>query len=252
MHHPLAGRTALVTGAASGIGRAAAFALAAAGARVAVADVDERGGEETVDAIQQGDETGFFHQTDVSDPASVAALFEAIEERWGRLDVAFNNAGIEGQQGPLEEGSMDNWNRVLDVNLRGAWLCLKHELRLMRARGGAIANCASVAGLVGLANAGPYVASKHGLIGLTRTAALEGAPHKIRVNAVCPGAIETPMLERYHQNDPKAKAALAAMHPLGRLGQADEIANAVVWLLSDQSAFVTGQALAVDGGWTMH
>lgn len=245
-------KRALVTGAASGIGRATALRLAEHGAAVAVADMDETSGKRTVKEIEAAGGQGFYHHADVADPASVDLLFAAIRDRWGGLDLAFNNAGIEGETQAIEAGSIDNWDRVMAVNLRGVWLCLRQEVALLGPGGGSIVNCASVAGLTGLANASAYVASKHGLVGLTRTAALEGAPRGIRVNAVCPGAIKTPMLQRYHHDDPKAIAALEALHPLGRLGESEEIADAVLWLLSDQSSFVTGQAIAVDGGWTMH
>jgi NAD(P)-dependent dehydrogenase (short-subunit alcohol dehydrogenase family) len=169
---------------------------------------------------------------------------------FGGLDYAFNNAGVEGVSIPLQDVTETDWDRTLDINLKGTWLCMKYELPAMLKQGkGAIVNCASIAGLVGFSFAAPYVASKHGLVGLTRTAALENAKLGIRVNAVCPGIIHTPMIDRYTKGDTKVEAQLAAGEPIGRVGLPEEVADAVVWLCSDASSFVTGQAIAVDGGW---
>ena len=236
------GRVALVTGASSGIGKATAAALRREGHSVVSADV--------VEPIGEG---GDFIRCDVSDEASVSGLFESIRAKFGRLDVAFNNAGTLGDLGPVANCAPDNFDRVIATNLRGIFLCMREELRLMTAQdsGGAIVNCASVAGLVGLAGAGPYVASKHGVVGLTRTAALEYAKASIRVNAVCPGPVDTPMLDSLIAGLPGGRDTILALEPVGRLGTPEEIAEAVVWLGSPAASFVTGQAIAVDGGWTV-
>lgn len=244
-------KVALVTGAASGIGRATAYAFAREGCTTIVSDTDEQGGNRVVAEIRAEEQRGLFVRCDVSDETAVDSLIERIVAEFGQLDVAFNNAGIEGAQESTADGTAANFDRVLATNLRGVWLCMRAEIRQMlrQKEGGSIVNCASVAGLIGLPNMGAYVASKHGVIGLTRTAALETATQKIRVNAVCPGAIETPMLERYMTTQ-QARQQIAESEPVGRIGTPEEIASAVLWLSCGGASFVTGQALAVDGGWT--
>jgi NAD(P)-dependent dehydrogenase (short-subunit alcohol dehydrogenase family) len=247
----LSGKVAIVTGASAGIGRAAAFALAAEGATVVVADVDVTRGEQVATEINDKGGTALFVRTDVTDDQSVAALAAETVARFGGLDVAFNNAGIEGTPAPTAECTPENWQRTLAVNLTGVWSCMRHEIPHMLERGGgSIVNMSSVAGLVGFATIPAYTASKHGVAGLTKTAALEYAEQGIRVNAVCPGVIDTEMVDRFTGGQPEAEAAMIATEPVGRLGHAEEIADAVVWLCSDRSSFVTGQAIAVDGGFT--
>jgi NAD(P)-dependent dehydrogenase (short-subunit alcohol dehydrogenase family) len=243
------GRVALVTGASAGIGRATALAFAAEGATVVLADLDQARGDELAASIRDKGGEALFQRTDVADDDQVAALVATAVERFGHLDVAFNNAGIEGEQAPVHLCTPANWQRVIAVNLTGVWSCMRHELAHMAERGsGAIVNCASVAGLVGFAAIPAYVASKHGVVGLTRNAALDYAETGIRVNAVCPGIIDTEMVERFTGGADEAVSQMAALEPLGRMGTADEVAQAVVWLCSDGAGFVTGHALAVDGG----
>lgn len=245
----LTGKVAIVTGASAGIGRAAALALAAEDAAVVVADVDEARGEAVARAIVDKGGRAAFVRTDVADDAQVAAMVERAVEAFGGLDIAFNNAGIEGAAAPTHLCTPENFARTLAVNLGGVWSCMRHEIPRMLERGcGSIVNCASVAGLVGFAGIPAYVASKHGVVGLTRTAALEYAEQGIRVNAVCPGVIDTEMIERFTAADAAAREALLAAEPVGRLGRPEEIADAVVWLASARSSFVTGQPIAVDGG----
>ena len=243
---------ALVTGASSGIGRATARAFAAAGYTTIIADIHEKEGREAAAECERDGTSIRFIRCDVADEASVKQLIAEIASSFGQLDAAFNNAGIEGEQAITGDSTTANFDRVIAVNLRGVFLCLREELRQMAKQetGGAIVNCSSVAGLVGLAGIPAYAASKHGVIGLTRTAALEYAQANIRVNAVCPGAIETPMLERFMAATPGGEEAMVQMEPVGRIGRPDEIAAAVRWLCSSASSFVTGQAIAVDGGWT--
>jgi NAD(P)-dependent dehydrogenase (short-subunit alcohol dehydrogenase family) len=244
----IAGKVALVTGAASGIGRQIALRFATEGATVAVVDVDEDGGHETVRQIEaDGGEAAFF-EADVSNEDDVALLVESVVDRFGGLDFAANNAGIEGEGGPITDQSIDNWDRVIDVNLRGVFLGMKHEIpRLLERGGGAIVNTSSVAGLVGGRDLSPYYASKHGVVGLTRCAALEFADRRIRVNAVCPGVIDTPMIERFTGGDEEATAGLVSMEPIGRMADPAEVAATVVWLCSDDASYVTGVPMPVDG-----
>jgi NAD(P)-dependent dehydrogenase (short-subunit alcohol dehydrogenase family) len=245
----LTGKVAIVTGASAGIGRAAAMALAAEGASVVLADVDAERGELAARQIRDKGGTALFVATDVSDDAQVAALVERSVQEFGGLDLAFNNAGIEGAPAVTHECTPENWQRTLAVNLSGVWSCMRHEIpRLLARGGGSIVNCASVAGLVGFASLPAYTAAKHGVVGLTKTAALEYAEQGLRVNAVCPGVIDTEMVERFTGHEPDAEAAMVATEPVGRLGRPEEIADAVVWLSSSHASFVTGQAIAVDGG----
>jgi NAD(P)-dependent dehydrogenase (short-subunit alcohol dehydrogenase family) len=247
--YELTRKVAVVTGASAGIGRAAAIALAGAGARVVVADVDALRGEAVAAEIRDKGGEALFVRTDVAVDHDVAALVERAVATFGGLDLAFNNAGIEGVPAPTDECTTENWQRTIAVNLTGVWQCMRHEIPKMLERGGgSIVNCSSVAGLVGFPAIPAYAASKHGVVGLTKTAALDYAERGIRVNAVCPGVIETEMIERFTGNQPEAIEAMIATEPMGRMGRADEIADAVVWLCSDSASFVTGQAIAIDGG----
>ena len=250
MTNAMRGKVALVTGASSGIGRATAIAFSAAGATVVVSDVDRPGGEETVSLIENAGGTATFIHADVSEAADVEALISGIVASHGQLDYAFNNAGIEGRQASIAEATEENWDRVTSIDLKGCFLCMKYELQQMLKQGsGSIVNCASIAGLVGFPGTSAYVASKHGVIGLTKSAALECASTGIRVNAVCPGVIATPMVDRVTGKAPEAEAAMARMQPMERVGQPEEIAAAVLWLCSDAASFVTGIAMPVDGGY---
>ena len=245
-------KVALVTGATSGIGRAAAMAFAREGARVVVSGRRTQEGQETVAFIQQAGGKAVFVQTDVTREPEVAALVNTTLATYGRLDVAFNNAGVEGAVGSVHEQTVENYHHIMDANVLGVFLSLKHEIAAMLQNGGgAIVNNASVAGLVGLPGAALYVASKHAVLGLTKAAALEYAAQSIRVNAVSPGAIETPMFDRFTTAlGADSHRQIAALHPMGRTGRPEEIADAVLWLCSDQASFVTGQSLTADGGWT--
>jgi NAD(P)-dependent dehydrogenase (short-subunit alcohol dehydrogenase family) len=246
-----AGKSVLVTGGASGIGRAAAISFAQQGARIVVSDVDATSGEQTVSQIVQAGGEAFFVKADVSQAVQVEALIAKVVDVYGRLDCAFNNAGIEIEHLPLAESDEASFDRLMNVNVKGVWLCMKHEIRqMLKQGGGAIVNTASVAGLVGAPLQPIYAASKHAVVGLTKTAAAEYGRAGIRVNAVCPGIIRTPMLDRALEREPKREKWIVKVHPIGRLGEAQEIANAALWLCSDSASFVTGHQLAVDGGLT--
>jgi len=250
----MAGRVALVTGGSAGIGRAAALAFAREGARVVVSDVEAEGGEQTAGSIRNEGGEAIFIRTDVSREDEVRAMVEGTLEAFNQLDFAFNNAGIEGTLAPTGEYTAEDWNRVIGINLTGVWLCMRYQIpAMLRQGGGAIVNNASILGHVAFANAPAYSASKHGVLGLTKAAALEYATQSIRINAVCPGFIETPMvMERgVHAGDSKETYdQIAALHPMERLGKPEEIASAAVWLCSEAASFVTGQSLLVDGGYT--
>jgi NAD(P)-dependent dehydrogenase (short-subunit alcohol dehydrogenase family) len=244
------GKVALVTGAGSGIGRASAQKFAELGAKVIVADIVAEGGNETVRLIREAGGEATFIKTDVSQAKEVEALVSGTVETYGRLDCAHNNAGIEGSQAPIADSSEADFDRVISINLKGVWLCMKYEVMQMlkQGGGGAIVNTSSVAGLVGFAGITPYTASKHGVAGLTKAVALEYATAGIRVNAVCPGVIDTPMIERF-ASDLQVRAQLLAQEPVNRLGTPQEVANAVAWLCSDEASFMTGVPMPVDGGW---
>ena len=245
----LEGKVALVTGGSSGIGHATALAFAREGAKIVIADISVDRGNGLVQKIKASGGEALFIGTDVSQPAQVEAMISEAVEAYGRLDCAFNNAGIEGDMASTADCTEANWDRTLSTNLKGVWLCMKYELRqMLKQNGGAIVNCASVAGLVGFQNLPAYVASKHGIVGLTKAAALECAKTGIRVNAVCPGVIRTEMVERVTGGHAEAEAQYTALEPVGRMGTADEVGEAVVWLCSDAASFVTGHAMAVDGG----
>jgi NAD(P)-dependent dehydrogenase (short-subunit alcohol dehydrogenase family) len=245
----LQGKVGIVTGGTSGIGRDAAVLFARAGAKVVVAGRREAEGKETIDLIRAVGGDALFVKMDVSRAAEVKALVQKTVEKFGRLDVAFNNAGIEGNWIPITEQSEEDWDSVIDINLKGTWLCLKYEIQQMlkQGSGGAIVNMASVAGLIGSAGAATYCASKHGVMGLTKAAALETARSGIRINVVCPAVIETPMGERVF-GAPEMKKFALGLHPIGRFGKPREIAEAVVWMCSDRASFMTGQSLVLDGG----
>jgi NAD(P)-dependent dehydrogenase (short-subunit alcohol dehydrogenase family) len=245
----LEGKVGLVTGGTSGIGRETAILFARAGAKVVVAGRREAEGQETVELIRAAGGDGLFVKTDVSKATEVEALIQKTVEKFGRLDVAFNNSGIEGVMSPIIRQSEDDWDRTIAINLKGVWLCLKYEIRQMLKQGGtsAIVNMASTLGLIGSVGAAAYSASKHGVIGLTQTAALENAKSGIRINAVCPGFIETPMADRIFRA-PGVQKYIVSCHPIGRLGKPMEIAEAVVWMCSDRASFMTGQSLVLDGG----
>jgi NAD(P)-dependent dehydrogenase (short-subunit alcohol dehydrogenase family) len=244
------GKVALVTGASAGIGRATALAFAQSGAQVVVSDVAVEGGEETVRLIKAADGEAIFVQADVAKESDVEALVRTTIKQYGRLDYACNNAGIEGVSLPTAEYPTEIWQKVIAVNLTGVWLCMKHEIPALLKNGGAIVNMASILGTVGFANASAYTAAKHGVIGMTKVAAIEYATQGIRINAVCPGFIATPMLERAGMlENPELREMLENMHPVKRMGRPEEIASAVVWLCSAESSFVTGHAMLVDGGY---
>ena len=252
MSRKLEGKVIIVTGGSTGIGRAAAMRCGADGAAVVIADVNVAAGEATAQEIERAGGRACFIRTDVVDGAAVKSLVDETVRRYGRLDGAFNNAGIEGGFANTVKMTEEAFDRTIAVNLKGVWLCLKHQIDqfLAQGSGGAIVNTASVAGLVGTRGGIAYCASKHGVVGMTKCAALDFSKKRIRVNAVCPGIIQTPMLERMAAERGLGLDAYAAQEPVGRLGEPREIGDAVAWLLSDEASFVTGIALPVDGGWT--
>ncbi len=245
------GKNALVTGGASGIGRATAIEFARKGVNVIVADVQSDGGMQTVQLVERLGVRAMFVDCDVSVEKDVETLIELIDRDFGKLDYAFNNAGIEGVSSRMPQILEADWDSVIGINLKGVWLCMKHELKKMELDGGgSIVNNSSIAGVVGFAQSSAYVASKHGVIGLTRSAALEFADKGIRVNAVCPGVIRTPMVERFLREQPQQAIALKSKIPMGRFGTPEEIGELVVWLTSDHASYVNGQMIVADGGWT--
>jgi NAD(P)-dependent dehydrogenase (short-subunit alcohol dehydrogenase family) len=247
-HGDLLGKVALITGGTSGIGRDTAVLFAKQGAKVVITGRREAEGNETIALVKAAGGEGIFVKGDVSKSADVQAFVQKTVEKFGRLDMAFNNAGIEGNWKPIIEQTEEDWDTVIDINLKGTWLCLKLEIQqMLKQGGGAIVNMSSVAGLMGAGGAGIYVASKHGVIGLTRTAALEYATKGIRVNAVCPAVIETAMAERAF-GAPEVNKRVLAQHPIGRFGKPMEIAEAVLWLCSGKSSFMTGHYIVLDGG----
>lgn len=247
------GKTVLVTGGGSGIGAATAKAFAAQGASIAVGDINLAAAERVTRQITDDGGTAIAIHVDVASTDSVETMVSALKERFGRLDVAVNNAGIGGSDELLADVPEAHFDRVLSVNLKGVWQCMRHEIPLMlHGGGGAIINMSSALGLVAAANSSEYIATKHGVIGLTKAAAIEYSAQGIRINAVCPGVIETPLIQSRMDVDASIRARLVARHPIGRLGRAEEIADAIIWLASPRSGFVNGVALPIDGGWTAH
>lgn len=250
MEKVLVDKVIIITGSTFGIGKSTAIAFAKRGAKVVLSDWCED--EETEKIIRENGGEAIFVKCDVSNEEDVKNLVSKTISHYGRLDYAFNNAGIEGTPSPATDCTNENWDRTININLKGVWFCMKYQIpEMLKVGGGSIVNNASIAGLVGFGGIPAYVASKHGVVGLTKNAALDYAKQNIRVNAVCPGVIQTPMIDRFTGEDPKALEQLVAPKPMGRVGQPEEIAETVIFLCSDASSFITGQAIAVDGGWTV-
>jgi NAD(P)-dependent dehydrogenase (short-subunit alcohol dehydrogenase family) len=244
------GKIALVTGGGSGIGRATALLFAREGAKVVVADYNVDGGERTVRAIKEAGGEAIFHPADVANPKEVEAMVAKTVAAYGRLDCAFNNAGIEGEFSSTPECTLENWQRVISINLSGVFYCMKYEIpEMLKSGGGTIVNTSSICGLAGIANTSAYTAAKHGVAGLTKTAALEFSSKGIRVNAVCPGFIRTPMVARVMDRGSFDEKAVIQTHPINRFGQPEEIAETVLWLSSEASSFVSGVPMPVDGAY---
>src|SRR4051812_24177626 len=243
------GKTAFITGAGSGIGRATAVAFAAEGARVVITDRSEAALQETAEHVKAAGGEMLAITYDVSKPEEVEAAVVQAVKTFGRIDCAFNNAGIENKAAPLHEIQLEEWDRILNINLRGTFICMKHEIaQMVRQGGGVVVNTSSGAGIRGVAGGASYAASKHGMIGMTKSAALDYAKQNIRVNCVLPGNIATPMMDRFTGGDIQKAIDL---EPVGRLGKPEEIAQAVLWMCSDLGGFVTGSAIVVDGGWSL-
>ena len=246
----LDGKIALITGAGSGIGRATALIFAREGASIALADVVEEGGQETLVMIKEAGAEGIFVQTDVSKSSEVDAAVAKTVETYGRLDCAFNNAGIGGRGALTHEYGEEEWNRVLAINLTGVWLCMKAEIiQMLKQKSGAIVNTSSIMGLTGAIRVPAYTAAKHGVAGITKAAALEYARHGIRINAVCPAPIYTPMLNQAFEKRPDMEERYARSEPMKRIGQPEEVGEAVAWLCSDRASYMTGLPMPVDGGY---
>lgn len=246
------GKVAIVTGGGSGIGRATALAFAREGARVVVAGRRSNEGEETVRQIVEKGGEAVFIQTDVSKEKDVESLVKRTIKIFGRLDYAFNNAGVEQIPGAITEQNEEIYDQIMDINVKGVWLSMKYQIPEILKQGGAIVNNSSVAGLIGFGGAALYAASKHAVVGMSKSVALEYAAQGLRVNVVNPAAIETDMFNRFVGDDENLRSQMQSFHPIGRVGKSEEIADAVIWLCSDKSSFVTGIALAVDGGFTAH
>lgn len=243
-------KVVLITGAGSGIGRAAALAFAAEGARVAVADITTAGADETVSLIEATGGVARVFRVDVTRAAEVEALVRHVVEAWGRLDVILNNAGVDNEMAPIVDTSEADFDRVMAVNVKGVWLCMKYAIaQMLQQGGGVVINTASALSLTVLPGSSPYNASKHAVAGLTKTCAVEYGAKNIRINAICPGVIRTPLLEN-HPNLPELEQSLLPLHPIGRLGTVEEVADVILWLASDQASFVHGALVTVDGGWT--
>lgn len=243
-------KVVLITGAGSGIGRAAAIAFAAEGARVAVVDITEAGAGETVARIEATGGTARFFKVDVTQADQVETLVRHVVETWGQLDVTLNNAGVDNDIAPIVDTPEADFDRVMAVNVKGVWLCMKYAIaQMLQQGGGVVINTASALSLTVLPGSSPYNASKHAVAGLTKTCAVEYAKHNIRINAICPGVIRTPLLEN-HPNLAELEKSLLPLHPVGRLGTVDEVADVILWLASDRASFVHGALVTVDGGWT--
>lgn len=251
MYTEFKNKVVIITGASTGIGRATALKFAENGAKLSLADIQDVEGQKLVEEIRNKGNDCIFIQCDVSKSEDVKQMVETTVQHFGQLDIAYNNAGIEGEMGFIAEGSEENFDRVIGINLKGVWACMKYQIpEMLKQQKGVIVNCSSIAGVIGSQGLPVYVASKHGVIGLTKNAALEYAKQGIRVNAVCPAGVHTPMLDRIVKSSPGLGDQLSAMHPIGRIAKPEEIADAVLYLCSDSASFVTGHEMLIDGGYT--